>query len=46
MAEETVRVDSTEDLDSLIQRLKRSGSKDVVLAVPEDARSLANSGPI
>lgn len=40
MAEETVRVDSTEDLDSLIQRLKRSGSKDVVLAVPEDARAL------
>lgn len=40
MAEETVRVDSTEDLDSLIQRLKHSGSKDVVLAVPEDARSL------
>lgn len=40
MAEETVRVDSNEDLDSLIQRLKRSGSKEVVLAVPEDARAL------
>ena len=40
MAEETVRVDPEEDLDSLIARLKQARSKDVMLALPNKTRAL------
>jgi hypothetical protein len=36
----TIRVEPTESLDSVIQRLKLSNSKDIVLIVPENAKTL------